>query len=249
MADLFRKFILDPGREDVLPGPLSSIRRMTFLPWEEWQALVFRFAERDDKAPVRFTQSVQALERWCYAMNLLDVSDRRLIEQMIAALDQIDDKKDPFGHGGVLRLSAAYKERVANRLQDGQITDSARRGAHVRWLETLYWPQTAVNFSATNGSSVEHVLPQRPTDQWLRDFPQAINIHAEQFGNLCLIPKAVNEGLGNDQYQAKRKALKGLAVTYKSAHEVAKNAAWTMATVQARNEKLKALALTGLGLK
>jgi hypothetical protein len=182
-------------------------------------------------------------------MNLLEASDRRLVEHVIAALDQIDDKKDPFGPGGVLKLSNAYKERVANRLADGQITDSARRGAHVRWLETLYWPATAVNFSATNGSSVEHVLPQRPTDQWLKDFPQAINIYAEQFGNLCMIPKAVNEGLGNDQYQAKRKALKGLAANYKSAQEVAKNAAWTMATVQARTDKLKALALSGLGLK
>jgi hypothetical protein len=249
ITDLHRKLILDPARIDVLEPPLSSIRRMTFLPWEEWQALAFRFAERDDKAPVRFAQSIQALERWCFSMNLLDVSDRRLVEAMIQAMNQIDDKKDPFGHGGVLRMSAAYRERVVNRLADGQITDSARRGAHVRWLETLYWPASAVNFAATNGSSVEHVLPQRPTDQWLKDFPQAINIHAEQFGNLCLIPKALNEGLGNDQYQAKRKALKGLAIHYKSAHEVAKSTIWTMATVQARNDKLKALAVAALGLK
>lgn len=249
IADLHRKYVLEPARTDVLAAPLASIRRMSFLPWEEWQALVFRFAERDEKAPVRFTSSIQALERWCFAMNLLDVSDRRLVEAVIAAMDQIDEKKDPFASNGALRLSVAYRERVANRLQDGQITDPARRGAHVRWLETLYWPASAIDFSATNGSSVEHVLPQRPTDQWLKDFPQAINIHAEQFGNLCLIPKALNEDLGNGQYDAKRGALKKLSPAYKSAHDVAKSAKWTMASVQARNGKLKALAMAALGLK
>jgi len=249
IADLHRKYILEPARNDVLEPSLASMRRMTFLPWEEWQSLAFRIAERDEKAPVRFASSILALERWCFSMNLLDVSDRRLAEAMIAAMDQIDDKQDPFAHGGVLRLSAAYRARVVNRLQDGQITDAARRGAHVRWLEALYWPAAAVNFSATNGSSVEHVLPQRPTEQWLKDFPQAINIHAEQFGNLCLIPKALNEGLGNDQYKTKRAALKALPAHYKSAHDVAKSTSWTMASVQTRNERLKVLAISALGLK
>jgi len=32
---------------------------------------------------------------------------------------------------------------------------SERRGAHVRWLETLFWPESAVNFTGTNDCSVE----------------------------------------------------------------------------------------------
>jgi hypothetical protein len=105
-----------------------------------------------------------------------------------------------------------------------------------------------VNFTATNGSSVEHVLPRRPTGQWLTDFPEAINIHAEQFGNLCLVPKSMNEGVGNSDYAAKLAEFGTLPETYKSALEVATFPNWTMAAVHQRTDRLCKLASQALGL-
>jgi len=124
-----------------------------------------------------------------------------------------------------------------------------RRGAHVRWLETLYWPDSAVNFAATVNTSVEHVLPQRADGKWLKDFPEAIHIHSHQFGNLCLIPKSLNEELKNNQYAKKRRALKELGEEYRSARDVAAAAQWNMGAVQARTDRLKSMALKALGVE
>ena len=82
----------------------------------------------------------------------------------------------------------------------------------------------------------------------MTDFPNAIHIHTEQFGNLCLVPKDVNERIGNSQYADKRPVFLKLAKECKSAHDVAKAKTWTMASVQARTEQLKAKALPALGL-
>jgi hypothetical protein len=80
------------------------------------------------------------------------------------------------------------------------------------------------------------------------DFPQAIHIATEQFGNLCLVPKGVNADLGNQQYGGKRPAYLALAPIYKSAKDVGKAKAWTMAQVQARTNELAQKAIPALGL-
>jgi hypothetical protein len=221
---------------------------MAFLPWAHWQALVFKFAERDSKAPVRFARSLALLEKWCFCINLIDVDEHAITGMIIDALDQIDKDIDPFGPEGELRMSRSWKDRARARLKDGQITDPRRRGAQVRWLETLYWPAGAINFGATNDCNVEHVLPRGAKGQWTTDFPQSIHIHTEQFGNLCLVPKALNESLGNGQYAEKRAAFSKLSKDLKSANDVAKAKTWTMAAVQARTEQLFQKALPALGL-
>jgi hypothetical protein len=247
LIELHKTIIVAPLNQSDLPLPAAHVRRLHFLGWNYWQALVLRFAERDLKAPKRFAGAMRALEQWGFAMNLLDLDEDHLIDIVVDALNQTDES-DPFGPGGALRLSRNWKERVRSRLQDGQIVDARRRGAHVRWLETLYWPQNAVSFAATNDTSVEHVLPQRPVGQWLTDFPKGIHINAEQFGNLCLVPKDMNERLGNQQYCDKRKAYRTLPKHFKSAHDVAAAPKWAIASVEARNEALKQKALQALGL-
>jgi hypothetical protein len=248
IIEMHRTLILEPSREAVLAPPRTHLRRMTFLPWGYWQALVLKFAERDRKAPTRFMRSVAALEKWCFCINLVDVDEYTIVRIIIAALNQIDKDVDPFGGDGELRMSRSWKERARSRLQDGQITDPRRRGAHIRWLETLFWPDSAVNFAGTNECSVEHVLPRGATGQWIADFPNSIHIHTEQFGNLCLVPKDVNERIGNGQYAEKRPVFLKLPKECKSAHDVAKAKLWTMASVQARTDQLRQKALPALGL-
>jgi hypothetical protein len=248
LITLYNRIVLDPSRAAILGPPDTHLRRMTFLPWDYWQALALRFAERDLKAPIRFQRSIAALEKWCFCINLIDVDDHHIARIVIDVLDQVDKDIDPFGPEGELRMSRTWKERARSRVQDGQITDPRRRGAHVRWLETLYWPVSAINFGATNDCSVEHVLPRGANGKWLTDFPQSIHIYTEQFGNLCLVPKAINERIGNDQYAEKRAAYAKLSKDCKSAQDVAKAKAWLPAAVQARTDALSAKALAALGL-
>jgi len=246
IAGYHTQLILDLNKKSVLEKPYANIRRMNFLPWKQWQAVLFRIGERHARAPARRKGLILALDRWCFSANLLGFDDRTICDKVIRALAQIDKNVDPFGANGALHLSKEHKTRIPSRLHDGQVLDPERRGAHVRWLETLYWGET-VDFTATMDASVEHVLPQRADGQWLKDFPEAIHIHAEQFGNLCLIPKTLNRDLQNLAYAQKRKAFRKLDQAYRSAHDVASATSWTMSAVHARSDRLKELALTELG--
>jgi hypothetical protein len=239
-----------PGnREGIVAQPFADIRRLAFLPFHHWKAILFRMDERDRKAPERFRRDVGALLKWGVCMNLLGIEDERLTRMTIEALEWIDDGRNPFSNGGgPLRLSASWRERVKTRIRDGQITDDERRGAHVRWLETLYWPNDGIDFASVDGSSVEHLLPRSATGQWLVDFPDAIHIHTERFGNLCMVPKDLNRQLGNQQWPEKRPLIAALPPTYRSAHDVASSEGWNVAAVDARTARLTALATKALGL-
>jgi hypothetical protein len=173
------------------------------------------------------------------------MSDDIIARIVIKALDQ----PDPFGPQGALRLFSSPSKRARACLHDGQITDEERRGAHIRWMETLFWPQDAVNFAVTNRSSVEHVLPRSATGQWIADFPAAMLIHTELFGNLCLVPRNLNKDLGNGQYAQKRPGYLALPPQYKSAHDVASAEQWTMHAIQDRTNRLAKMAVAALRLR
>jgi hypothetical protein len=240
LADLHNRFVRDVMREDVLRQPEADLRRLTFLPWRHWQAIAFAFALRDVQAPVRFAKSIAGLTRWAFLINLIDVDDSKILDIIVEAVTQIQEGKDPFEYRdhGALRVSSKWRKRAAARLEDGQIADRFRRGAHVRWTETLYWPTDEVDFRPTDDTSVEHVLPKRSGGQWLKDFPAEQHIYSEKFGNLCLLPKEVNMRLVDAQYAQKRPAFLQLPLQYRSVHDVALSEVWDTAAVDARTLQL-----------
>lgn len=243
-----KELVRDPLQKPVLGPPFASIRRLGFLPWSHWLALLFRLRERDRNAPVRFSRTMLALERWCFGVNLLDLDEHQIINVIIKALDQVDRGIDPFAQRNRLSFSASWKQRILTRLDEGQLRDDQKRGAHVRWLETHYWPPEAVNFTATADSSVEHVLPQRPDGQWLSDFPDRMSYYTEKFGNLCLVPKDINDKIGNSDYPRKRSHYRTLPAHFQSAREVATNTRWTPERVERRTANLRDRTATALGL-
>jgi|GEM_PF-2353139 len=121
-----KTLVLELQRQTVLKAPAVHLRRMSFLPWAQWQAVAFKLAERDKKAPKRFEKSMQALEQWSFCANLLGMDERTISDKTLRALNQIHDGLDPFSNGGALRLSVEHQRRVPTQLQDGQITDLNR---------------------------------------------------------------------------------------------------------------------------
>jgi hypothetical protein len=199
-------------RCDPCLGVDVPLRRLSFIRWKHWVPVAMRLGLRDRHAPQRFFQSMQALERWCYVVNLLGWTDARVAEVCGRAVAQIDDKGNPFrrhpferaGPYGALHISDNYKERAHANLF-APMEDPERVGAHVRWLETLYWLDEALPHAPTNDTSVEHVLPKSPTGQWLSDFPpEQIALCTDLIGNLCLVPKRFNQELGNEQFESKK---------------------------------------------
>jgi uncharacterized protein DUF262/uncharacterized protein DUF1524 len=251
LADLHKRCTRDVTHKDVLAATDADLRRLTFLPWKHWQAVVFAFAQRDASDPARYAKSIAGLVRWAFIVNLIDVDDDRILDNVVQAIVQIQGQYDPFDfrQRGVLAVGAKWRKRALTRLQDGQIADKYRRGAHVRWTETLFWPPSEVDFRATEKTNVEHVLPKRPGGQWLKHFPEQAHIYAEKFGNLCLLPEEVNTRLYDGQYPDKRPALLKLAPHYRSALDVAQSPVWDPAAVDARTQRLAEMAASALSLK
>jgi Protein of unknown function DUF262/Protein of unknown function (DUF1524) len=82
---------------------------------------------------------------------------------------------------------------------------------------------------------IEHVLPDSISESWKADFTdEQHRIFKDRIANLLLLSKPMNQGLGNDSYEEKRKAyLEDSA--FKSAREFAKrNLKWTPVELENR---------------
>lgn len=242
-------------RQNPSVGPNLHLRRLSFIGWTHWTPVAMRMALRDANAPKRFLNAMRDLERWCFVMNLLGHSEARISEACGRAIEQIDQRIDPFRYRthddqartGALYIPKSYKDRVRANLK-APIEDVQRLGAHVRWLETLHWPD-ALPHAPTNDTSVEHILPRNPTGAWTEVFPpDKIAIYTDLIGNLCLLPKSLNWDLGNGQYPEKRAAYAALPELHRSAREAALAEAWNMEAVDKRTDDLAKRTIAALRL-
>ncbi len=89
---------------------------------------------------------------------------------------------------------------------------------------------------------VEHILPRAPDGAWLDQFPDE-NERAElrgRIGNLCLLPKEVNEDLGNDQWDRKRNAYRKIDKCFRGAIDAASYEKWIADTINKRTQNIAA---------
>ncbi len=239
--------------QDPCTGVNIHLRRLSFIQWSHWVPVAMRISHRDGRAPIRFLKDMQHLERWCFVINLLGHSDARITEACGLAIAQIDKGIDPFKYRtldhqertGALYIPKSYKERARNNLL-APMEDVQRLGAHVRWLETLHWPESLPH-EPTDDTSVEHVLPRNPSGKWTQDFPpDKIAICTDLIGNLCLLPKDLNWALGNAQHDEKRAAYLTLPDAHRSAREVAQSDIWNPVIVEDRTKILAEKAIAAL---
>jgi hypothetical protein len=157
--------------------------------------------------------------------------------------------QDPFRRGGALYFSPASRIRAkASSKLDKPLVAHEQRGAIVRWLETLYWPDR-LPISCTDDTTVEHVLPQTLKDDWERSFYEKDHEHwVHRLGNLCLLPKDLNEDLRTSRWSKKQTAYLDLEGRHRSAADVGKSRTWTPADVARRHERVVTMAREALGL-
>jgi hypothetical protein len=225
-------------------------RQLSFLEWKDWQpvALAMGLAARDDQRT--WFRFVHGLQRASYIMELADWGQQKRQEVFNTAIEQLANGHDPFryrvgGAYGALSFSRSLKEKV-RRVLAGPLIDEERRGAITRWLETLQWG-TSLPRSCTDDASVEHILPQSPQGSWLEAFsPEQHEYWIDRIGNLCIIPKKMNDEIGNSDWPIKLAAYESLGGRFKGAEDVAANGGWTVDTLKARTEKLARLAVRAL---
>ena len=91
----------------------------------------------------------------------------------------------------------------------------------------------------TDPASIEHILPQNPSGDWLDAFTAAeVQAAAERIGNATLLEPAVNRDIGNAPYADKRLAYE--RSTYTLTRQVAEMAPeeWQFAFVEKRQQDL-----------
>jgi|GEM_PF-1106596 len=232
-----------------------AFRQLSFLGWKDWQPMALALGL---VAPHRNLGSqikpVQNLQRACYIMELARWDPARRRDAFYKAMDQLENGLDPFasrvrgGDFGALTFSRREKEKARSALRE-HLADEERRGTIVRWIETLYWG-AAVPKHCTDDASVEHVLPRTPRGSWLTSFTEEeLEYWTNRLGNLCIIPKEVNDDVGNSDWSVKVAAYRALGGRFRGAEEVAANSDWNAKVLSQRMEHVVAMAERALRIQ
>jgi Protein of unknown function DUF262/Protein of unknown function (DUF1524) len=259
-ADMLRVFerARRHNREEIATGSDVAFRQLSFLGWTEWQPLYIAMAlTHKDLETSKFAAEIGTLQRACYIIELLGWSENKRRRRFLEAIAQREANINPFARNGGGKnkgcLWADMKARAAaKRALRFDLTSNEKRGAIVRWVETLHWGNN-VPRSATDNSSVEHILPVTPTDSWLTTFSDDERENCtNRLGNLFILDKDANEKIGNREWLIKLEAYRkhrtifrgaALIVDYCDARTVAGQlVSWNATTIADLTEILAAKA-------
>jgi len=230
-------------------GADITLRRLSFLPWSEWRAVAIMLDEKYERDTAIWAGKLQELERASFCLELADWREPGIREKMIKAIEELAAGQDPFRRGGALYFSPTSRIRAkASAKLDKPLADHEQRGVIVRWLETLYWTNR-LPLRCTDDTTVEHVLPQTLKDDWEHSFDEKDHEHwVHRLGNLCLLPKDLNEDLRTSRWSKKQSAYANLEGRHRSAADVGEFRTWTPADVAGRHERVVAMAREALDL-
>jgi hypothetical protein len=158
-----------------------------------------------------------------------------------------------IGQGGV-STAAELKEALKNLTPtDGRFrvafetaTVSNRKLAryYLRSLEMAHKGETSPWHIPNDDQRVinlEHVLPERPQENWAQFSDDEVKIFRNRIGNLALLQASDNSTLGSCSYAEKRPVL--LASPYGTTSQIAEAETWTPAKIDERQKVLATLAL------
>jgi hypothetical protein len=200
------------NREEIATLADISLRQLSFLGWTEWQPLYIAIAlTHADLHGPKFIAEIAALQRVCFMIELLSWSENKRRRRFFDAIAQREANINPFTRNGRGKTKGSLwfdmKERTAaKRALRFDLTSKEKRGAIVRWIETLHWGRN-VPRSATNDATVEHVLPMTPVDGWLVAFSDEEREECtNRLGNLFILDEKCNKDIGNKEWSVKREA-------------------------------------------
>jgi Protein of unknown function DUF262/Protein of unknown function (DUF1524) len=205
-----------------------SFRQLSFLGWTEWHPLLLAIGLKytDFNAP-KFVAEVHSLKRACYLIELLDWSEGTRRRKIMESIEQLEANLSPFRRNGKDKPSGSLyfhpggpAHKAAKRALRAALTSEEKRGAIVRWIETLHWGET-IPKSCTDDASVEHVLPIAAMGDWSKMFTDKEREElTNRIGNLCILDKEINYKIGNKEWSEKRLEYEKLRHMFKGADYV-----------------------------
>ena len=258
LADIFERSRNHLGQQQARGADLH-FRQLSFLGWKEWQPFYLALGLANHRStPAVWEKQIFSLQRACYIIELLDWSARKRRKTFLAAIEQLEKKTNPFSvRGGELGFGPKLRGIAARNLR-GPLASDEKRGAVVRWIETLHW---GVNLpkSCTDDASVEHIVPITAMGDWEKKFSDDERERlTHRLGNLCIIPKDVNDKIGHSQWPEKEREYEPLVGHFKGVELVLDAAragvpagqatAWSAGAIEALTEQLASKAERALQL-
>jgi len=147
------------------------------------------------------------LERLAAGLMILraDINDR--INRYAKLLVAIQESTDLFTLDSPLQLSSDEKKRIIKTLdEDLYLMKRIRLYVLLRLDSALSAHDIQIPNDAFAIITVEHVLPQNPSDSWLEDFPneQERNNYVHRIGNLALLSRQKNSEAQNFSFERKK---------------------------------------------
>ncbi len=236
--------IADPvakARIDVL---LQSLRLVKF---DDWVPIASATLERWRNEPGTIIQVLAELERTCWHFYLNTnakgiVNERR--DELSGALKVLQAKSPSEAVIETLRLDPKRLDKLRNVLGDK---------VDPRWppLRSLV---VRIEMALTKQNdriireelTLEHILPRNAsTKAWLAEFNNdeaLMDRYAENPGNLCVLPDALNNELGSKTYANKQKIIRryGAHKKYALAADFHAEPSWNAAVIERRAEWMRA---------
>jgi hypothetical protein len=212
-----------------------ALAQLMFLEFSEWRPvgywLLINKANNADGG-------LKKLRRAAYIAHLLGWQSRPkwLSEFFLRQLDHERNSQSAYAFSDEQLAQARGTLRAA-------MTDSSQ----YRPLVKLYESQLAFSVGPLSPrqiylAHVEHILPRAPRGAWLERFPDE-DQRAElrgHLGNFCLLPKHINEDLGNDEWPRKRQAYRAVDSCFKGAIDAASHAEWNVRAIVERTGRMAA---------
>lgn len=222
-------------------GADISFSQLSFLSWTEWHPLYLAIGlQHPQLEGPQFIQAVSDLKRACYIVELLDDEKSTRRRKFLKAVEQLEQGIDPYAwhasreRKGALHFSKKGGLARAKLMLRAQLVTDERRGAIVRWIETLHWGES-VPRRCTDDASVEHVLPIAAMNGWRSLFtPEECLEWTNKLGNLCILDKETNQWIGNKDWPIKQAEFEKWATTFKGVGHVLGASQKELATPEAR---------------
>jgi hypothetical protein len=210
-----------------------SLAQLMYLEFSEWKpAAYWILVHRRSNMEV----SLRRLRRAAYIAHLLGWQSRQnwLTKFFHAELD----------HERASQAAYEFKPRQLAQAR-GTLRASMTDASQYRPLVKLYESDLASSKGVLKPrqiflAQVEHILPRAPDGAWLDQF-QDENQRADlrgRLGNLCLLPKQVNEDLGNAEWRIKRQAYRKVDKCFRGAIDAADHEKWNADSINKRTHNI-----------
>jgi len=217
----------------------SLLRWLNQIDNVDWIPSAILYFSRNNQVPDRLKRFLADLERLAAGLMILRADINERIERYAKLLTAIEENLDLYTLNSPLQLTSDESDRIVKTLDgDLYLIKRIRQYVLLRLDSALAEGEASYDYAVI---TVEHVLPQNPSDgsNWMKWFPieEERSQHVHRIGNLALLSRKKNAEAQNydfdkkkEKYFTSRTGVSPFALT----SQVLQQSEWTPAVIDQR---------------